>query len=84
MQQLSSMHEVKVKVAQCCPTLCDPMDRSLPGSSAHEILQARILEWIAIPFLGDLPNPGIEPRSPALQADSLPSEPAGKHAYGVC
>ena len=50
MQQLSSMHEVKVKVAQCCPTLCDPMDRSLPGSSAHEILQARILEWIAVLF----------------------------------
>ncbi|CAI9156458.1 unnamed protein product [Rangifer tarandus platyrhynchus] len=37
-------------------------------------------EWVAIPFsrLGDLPNPGIEPRFPALQADSLPSEPPGK------
>ena len=42
------------------------------------MLQARILEWIAIPFSGDLPNPGIEPRSPALQADSLPAEPQGK------
>ena len=40
------------------------------------ILQARILEWVAI--LGDLPNPGIEPGSPALQADSLLSEPTGK------
>ena len=50
MQQLSSMHEVKVKVAQCCPTLCDPMDCSLPGSSAHGVLQARILDWVAIPF----------------------------------
>ena len=39
------------------------------------ILQARILEWVAISFSGDLPNPGIKPRSPALQADSLPSEP---------
>ena len=65
-------------VTQLCPTLCNPVDYSPPGSSVHEILQARILEWIAIPFLGDLPNPGIEPRSPALQADSLPSEPPGK------
>ena len=42
------------------------------------ILQARILEWVAIPSPGDLPNPGIKLRSPALQADSLPSEPSGK------
>ena len=37
-----------------------------------------MLEWVAIPFPGDLPDPGIEPRSPALQADSLPSESPGK------
>ena len=36
--------------AQLCPTLCDPMDRNPLGSSVHGILQARILEWIAIPF----------------------------------
>ena len=42
------------------------------------ILQARILEWVAMPSFGDLPNPGIKPRSPALQADSLPSEPPRK------
>ena len=49
---------------------------SLPGSSVRGILQARILEWVvAIPFLGDVANPGMEPGSPALQADSLPSEP---------
>ena len=42
--------EVKVLVAQSCPTLCDPMDCSLPGSSVHGILQARILERVAIPF----------------------------------
>ena len=41
---------VVVLVAQSCPTLCDPMDCSPPGSSVHGILQARILEWIAIPF----------------------------------
>ena len=42
------------------------------------ILQARILEWLPCPPPGDLPNPGIKPRSPTLQMDSLPSEPPGK------
>ena len=46
------------KSLQSCPTLCDPVDCSLPGLSVHEILQARILEW-------DLPDPGIEPTSQA-------------------
>ena len=41
---------LKVKVAQSCPTLRDPMDYSLPGSSVHGILQAKILEWGAVPF----------------------------------
>ena len=54
------------------------MDCSLPGSSVHGIFQARVLEWVAISFPGNLPDPGIEPRSPALQADTLPSEPPGK------
>ena len=40
----------ETKVAQSCPTLCDPMDYSLPGSSIHEIFQARVLEWVAISF----------------------------------
>jgi len=44
----------------------------------HGILQARILEWVAFPFSRDLPNLGIEPRSPTLQADSLPAEPQRK------
>ena len=52
----------------------DPMDSTLPGSSVHGILQARILAWVAFPSPGDLPNPGTEARSPALQADSLPTE----------
>ena len=42
------------------------------------ILQARILEWVAFPSPGDLPNPGIKPRSPTLWVDSLPAEPQGK------
>ena len=65
-------------VAESCPTLWDLMDCSPPGSSAHGILQARILEWVAIPFSRDLPNREIEPKFPALQANSLPSEPPGK------
>ena len=118
-------HAVLSLVAQSCLTLCDPMDYSPPGSSVHGILQAGILEWVAMPssrtFIirsdqllshvrlfatlwtvalqapppmgffrqeywsglpfpspGDLSDPGIEPRSPALQADALPSEPPGK------
>ena len=65
-------------VTQSCPILCNPMDCSPPGSSAHGILQAQILEWVAISFSRDLPNPGIEPKSPALQADYLPSKPPGR------
>ena len=53
---------------------CGPMDGSPPGSSVPGILQARILEWVAISFSRGLPNPGIEPRSPALQADFLLTE----------
>ena len=45
---------------------------------AQEIVQARILEWVAVPFSRDLPNLEIEPRSPTLQVDSLPTEPPGK------
>ena len=66
---------MKVLVTKSCPTLCDPVDSSPPGSSVHGILQARILEWVAIPFSRESFNPGIEPGSPTLQADSLPSEP---------
>ena len=64
---------IKLKVVQSCSTLCDPMHYTV-----HGILQARILEWYPFPFPGDLPNSGIRPRSPALQADSLPAEPQGK------
>ena len=45
--------------------------------TVHGILQARIREWVVFPSPGYLPNPGTEPRSPALQADSLPAEPRG-------
>ena len=54
------------EVAQSCPTFCDPFDCSLPVSSVHGIFQAIVLEWFAISFSRDLPNSGLEPRSPAL------------------
>ena len=54
------------KSLQSCPTLCNPMNCSPPGSSVHGILQARTMEWAAISYSGDLPHPGIEPVSPAL------------------
>ena len=63
------------KSLQSYLTLCKPMDCISPGSSVHGILQARILDWVAGPPPGDLPNPGIEPASsvaPVFQADSLP------------
>ena len=77
---------VRVLVTQSCPTLCDPMDCSLLGSSGvpwnspgkdtrlgcHSLLQR------------NLPDPGIKPGSPTLQADSLPSEPPGKPKHRWC
>ena len=55
----------------------DPMDCSSPGSSGHGIFQARILGGLPLPSPGDLPNPGNELGSPALQVDSLPTELPG-------
>ena len=115
--------QVLCLVAQSCPTLCDRMDCSPPGSSVHGILQARILEWVAmpsprgssqpkdrtqvsciagrfftiwatkeakeywngspIPSPGDLPDPGKEPGSPALQVNSLPTELSEKPSLRV-
>ena len=60
---------IGAKSLQSCPTLFNPMDCSLPGISVHGILRARILEWVAMPPPGDLPNPGIKHvsfMSPAL------------------
>ena len=61
------------KSLQSCLTVCNPTDYSPPGSSVHGI--PRVEYWSRLPFPppGDLPNPEVEPRSPALQADSLPS-----------
>ena len=66
-----------VLVTQSYPTLCDPTDCSPQGSSVRGILQARILEWVAIPFSRGSPDPGMEPRSSALHTGSLLSELMG-------
>ena len=68
---LQSIKKQRKFVADCSP----------PGSSVHEIFQVRILEWLPFSFQEDLPNPVIEPESPAspaLQAGSSPAEPSGE------
>ena len=76
--EASSLSLLKVKVAQLCPTLCDPVDCSPPGSSSHGILQARILECgEPLPPPGDFPSPGTEPRSPESQGILYQWSPQG-------
>ena len=65
------------KSLQSCLTLYNPIDGNPPASAVPGILQARTLEWAAISFSGDLPNPRIKLESPPLQADSSSSEPPG-------
>ena len=68
---------MKVLVVQSCLTLWYPMDCSPSGSSVHGVLQAGILEWIAISSSRESSNQGLELRSPVLQADALLAEPPG-------
>ena len=70
--------KAKALAAQSCLTLCDPMDGSTSSSSFTEF--SRQVYWSGLPFPspGGFPEPGIKPGSPALPADSLPSEPSGK------
>ena len=67
--------ESESEVAQSHLTLCDPVDYNLPCSSVHGILKQEYWSGLPFPSPGDLPDPGIEPQSPALQADALTSEP---------
>ena len=64
-------------VARLCLTLCDLMDCSPTASSVHGILRQEYWSELPFPSPGDLPKPGVEPRSPTLQADSLPPDPPG-------
>ena len=70
------MAESESEVAQSCPSLCGPVNGSPPGFSVHGIVQARILEWVAISFS----RGSFRPRSPALQADALPLSHQGSRA----
>ena len=79
----STVKEVKVLVVQSCLTLCEPVDCSPPGSSVHGILQARILEWVAISSSRDFPNPGIKLPSPALAGGFFTTEHQGRPTLHV-
>ena len=72
------LKKVKVLVTQSCATLCDPMDCSLPVSSVHGILQARVLEWVAISFSRGYSQPRDWTWSPALRSRFLTTGPLGK------
>ena len=67
---------MKILVTQWCPTLCDPTDYTPWGSSVHGVLQARVLEWVAMPSSRGF----FQPRD-QTQTDSLPVEPPGKPMY---
>ena len=76
----SPMHESEngSEVAQSFPTLIDPMDCSPPGSSVHGIFQARVLEWVAIPFSRASSRLRDQTQVSHIEVGSLPSEPPGK------
>ena len=75
-----SLHAYRVRAQSisCVWLFCDPVDHSPPSSSIHGIFQARILEWVPISYSRDLPDPGIEPTSPALAGGFFSTEPPGK------
>ena len=76
---LPTESESESEVAQSCPLFVTPW--TVAYQAPPSVGFSRQEYWSGLPFpsLGDLPNPGIEPRSPALQEDALPSEPPGKH-----
>ena len=74
---------VSTKSLQSCPTLCDPIDGSPPGSPVPGILQAKTLEWVAISSSRGSSHPGINLRLLHWQEDSLPSESPGKPEMGI-
>ena len=70
--------EMRSEVSQSCLTLCKLMDCSLQAPPSMEFSRQEYWSRLPFPSPGDLPDPGIEPRAPALWADALPSEPPGK------
>ena len=74
---------VCVLVSPSCPAVCNPIDCSLPGSSVHRILQARILEWVAIPFSRGSSQPS-DTWTPTLQTDSSLSQQLAPNFPSFC
>ena len=74
---------MKLLVTQLCLTLCDPINCSLPRLFLSMEV-SRQEYWSGLLSPGDFPNPGIEPASPVLQADSLLSEPPGFYIKFAC
>ena len=82
---------VHAKSLQLCPTLCNPMDYSLPSSSIHGIFQAKYWSGLPFPSPGDLPDPGIEPAATAAKSlqscptlcDPIDGSPPGSTAPGI-
>ena len=83
MELLSTGITVCAKSLQSCLTLCDPTDCSLPGSSAHEISQARILEWVAVSFSRGTSLPRDQTSVSFLASGFFPTESPGKTEEGV-
>ena len=75
---------MKMKVVQSCPTLCDSMDYTFRGIQFMEFSRQEYWNGWLFPSPGDLPNPGIKPRSPTLQVDSLPATWEAQNIYIVC
>ena len=81
---MEASQKTAIRTTMCCTVLSPVQLFMTPWTTVHQappsmrILQARKLECVAVPSSRDIHNPGIKPRSPALQADSLPSEPPGK------
>ena len=69
---------MKVKITQSRLTLCNPMNSTSQAPLSMEFSRQDYWRKLPLPSPGDFPNPGIEPRSPASQVDSLPSQPPGK------
>ena len=76
--ELTSSQSRLSKIVQQCPTLCDPMDSSQPGPPSKGFSRQEYWSGLPFPSPGDLPDPGIESQSPALQADAFSFEPPGK------
>ena len=81
LREMHSTLDVCVPSTSVVSVSCDPMDYSSPGSSVHDVSQARILEWVSISYSRDLPTPGTEPSflsSSTLAGRFFATEPPGK------